>query len=186
MLSTLVMLLMASGQAPEPTTLPRQADTQPYDRRDDAQGVPTDPLFDKSRVATDDPSFILAAVENGRQAARDAQGAARQLASDSLRSTAAAISSQNEETTRKLEALAKRKGWRLPAENPGRESTLPAVGPNRAGANFIVSQITAHQATVAQYKAQIAGKGDPDLKRTLKQALPGYEKNLARLLAAKP
>lgn len=191
MLTTIVMMLMASGQAPEakapaPTTLPRQADRQPYEKRDSSQGVPTDPLFDKSRVAADDPDFILTAVENGRQATLDAQGAARQLPSESLRAMAAAIGSQNETTTHELEALAKRKGWRLPESNPQRASTLPAAGPDRAGANFIVNQISAHQATVAQYKAQIAGKGDPELKRTLKQALPGYEENLARLLAAKP
>jgi predicted outer membrane protein len=185
-LTALVLTLMASGQDPEPTTLPRQADTQPYEKRDAAQGVPTDPLFDKARVATDDPSFILTAVENGRQGALDAQGAARQLSSAALRATAAAIGSQNETTTRTLEALAKRKGWRLPASNPARASTLPAAAPDRADANFIVNQISSHQATVAQYQAQIAGKGDPELKRALKQALPGYEKNLARLLAVKP
>jgi hypothetical protein len=193
MLTTLVLMLVASGQTPDPnsaakaqTTLPRQADTRPYEKRDAAQGVPTDPLFDKSRVATDDPSFILAAVESGRQAALDAEGAAQQLSSESLRATATAIRSQNETTTRKLEALAKRKGWRLPEQNPERASTLPAAAPARESANFIVSQISAHQAIVAQYKVQIAGKGDPELKRTLEQALPGYENNLARLLAARP
>jgi hypothetical protein len=190
MLSTLVVMWLAAGAAAEPPgqqpTLPRQADTQPYERREESQGVPTDPLFDRKLVATDDASFILTAVENGRQAALDAQGAAQQLSSDSLRATAEAISAQNEATTQKLEALAKRKGWRLPEKNPERASTLPAAGPHRAGANFIVNQITAHQATLAQYRAQIAGKGDPELKRTLKQALPGYEKNLTRLLEAKP
>jgi hypothetical protein len=186
MLSTLVILLVASGQGAEQTTLPRQADTQPYAKRDESQGVPTDPLFDRKRVATDDPTFILSAVENGRQAALDAQGAAQSLASDSLRETAAAISAQNDATTKKLEALAKRKGWRLPEQNPARASTLPTASPHRAGANFILNQISSHETTLAQYRAQIAGKGDPELKRTLKQALPGYEKNLARLLEAKP
>ena len=186
MISTLVALLVASGQAADQSTLPRQADTQPYEKRDEAQGVPTDPLFDRERVATDDPTFILNAVENSRQAALDAQGAAQSLGSDELRDTAKAIGAQNAETMQKLEALAKRKGWRLPEENPARASTLPAAAPHRAGANFIVNQITAHQATLAQFRAQIAGKGDADLKRTLRQALPGYEKNLDRLLTAKP
>jgi len=190
MLSTMVVMWLAAGAAAEPAaqqpTLPRQADTQPYEKRDESQGVPTDPLFDRKLVATDDASFILTAVENSRQATLDAQSAARQLASGSLRATAEAISAQNEATTQKLEALAKRKGWRLPENNPDRASTLPAAGAHRAGANFIVNQITAHQTTLAQYRAQIAGKGDPELKRTLKQALPGYEKNLTRLLEVKP
>jgi len=186
MIGTLVIMLVASGQGAEQTTLPRQADTQPYEKRDESQGVPTDPLFDRQRVATDDASFILTAVENTRQAALDAQGAAEQLSSDSLRGTAQAISAQNDATTKKLELLAKRKGWRLPEANPARASTLPVASPHRAGANFIVNQISAHQATLAQFRAQLAGKGDPELKRTLKQALPGYEKNLARLLEARP
>jgi hypothetical protein len=190
MVSTLVVLLMAGAVAETPpqeqTTLPRQADTQPYERRDASQGEPTDPLFDRKLVATDDATFVLNAVENSRQAALDAQGASQQLQSESLRATAAAISSQNEATAQQLEALAKRKGWRLPAENPGRASSLPASGPQRAGANFILNQISAHENTLAQYRAQIAGKGDPELKRTLKQALPGYQRNLEKLLAAKP
>jgi hypothetical protein len=186
MLSTLVVLLVASGQGAEQPTLPRQADTQPYEKRDDSQGVPTDPLFDRKLIATDDAAFILNAVENSRQSSLDAGGAAQSLGSDSLRETAKAISAQNADTTRKLESLAKRKGWRLPEANPARASTLPAASPHRAGANFILNQITAHQTTLAQFRAQIAGKGDADLKRTLKQALPGYEKNLDRLLAAKP
>jgi predicted outer membrane protein len=187
MLSTLVLMVMASGQgAEDQTTLPRQADTKPYETRDSAQGRPTDPLYDRKRVATDDPTFILTAVENTRQATLDAQGAAAGLTSDALRDTARAISAQNETTTRQLESLAKRKGWRLPQDNPGRASTLPTASPHRAGANFILNQITAHETTLAQFRAQIAGPGDAELKRTLKQALPGYEKNLARLLEAKP
>jgi len=191
MLSTLVVLLLASGQAPDDrqqqATTPRQADTQPYEKRDEAQGVPTDPLFDRKLVATDDASFILNAVETSRQATLDAQGAARQTQSPSLRETAQAIGEQNAATMQKLEALAKRKGWRLPENNPDRASTVPTTGPHRADANFIRNQITAHQTTLAQYRAQIAGKkSDPELKRTLQQALPGYEKNLSRLLTARP
>jgi len=186
MISTLVVLLVASGQSADQPTLPRQADTQPYEKRDEAQGVPTDPLFDRQRVATDDATFILNAVENSRQASLDAQGAAQSLGSDQLRETAKSIGAQNEATMKKLESLAKRKGWRLPQENPARASTLPSAPPHRASANFILNQLTAHEATLAQFRAQIAGKGDAELKRTLQQALPGYEKNLDRLLSAKP
>jgi predicted outer membrane protein len=184
MVNTLVFLLLAGAQPPEQTTLPRQADTQPYESRDDAQGRPTDPLFDRELVATDDATFIAAAVENGRQAMLDARTAQEGLASESLRGTAAALGAQHEEMTRKLEALAKRKGWRLPDGNPGR-TTLPPAGPHRTGANFIVNQISAQEQTLRQFRAQIAGKGDPELKKTLRGALPVYQKNLERLLEAK-
>jgi hypothetical protein len=60
------------------------------------------------------------------------------------------------------------------------------MGSFRANANFIVGQITYHESTLAHYRAQIAGKGDAQLKRTLREAVPGYEKNLELLLKLKP
>jgi hypothetical protein len=187
MLSTLAFLLLAAAPpAEQATTIPRQADTAPYERRDPAQGVPTDPLFDRELVATDDATFIRNIVENSRQAALDARTAQRNLSDAPLKAAAQAIGAQSEATTRKLEALAKRKGWPLPPQNPERASTLPAAGPHRANANFILHQISFHQATVEQFRAQIAGKGDAELRRTLREELPGYEKNLGRLLEAKP
>lgn len=185
MLNTFALMLLAAAQPPDQTTLPRQADSTPYEQRDAAQGQPTDPLFDRNLIATDDATFIVSAVENVRQASLDARTAEKGLTDGALREAAAAISTQNEATTRKLEALAKRKGWRLPEQNPDRASTLPAASPHRAGANFILHQISFHETMLGQFRAQIAGKGDPELKRTLRAAMPGYEKNLARLLEAK-
>ena len=98
---------------------------------------------------------------------------------------------QNQQTAQRLEKLANAKGWRLPQANPGREGSQlsPAdghVGEARANANFIVNQITVHQVTLAQYQAQIAGKGDAELKRVLRDSLPGYRANLEMLLTLKP
>jgi hypothetical protein len=36
------------------------------------------------------------------------------------------------------------------------------------------------------YRAQLAGKGDAELKRALRETLPGYEKNLRMLLELPP
>lgn len=185
MLNTFALMLLAAAQPPEQTTLPRQADTAPYEQRDAAQGQPTDPLFDRKLIATDDAAFIISAIETVRQASLDARIAEQGLTNGPLREAAAAIGTQNEATTRKLEALAKRKGWRLPEQNRDRATSLPAASPHRAGANFIVHQISFHETTLAQFRAQIAGKGDAELKRTLRAAVPGYEKNLSRLLEAR-
>lgn len=185
MIDTLALMLLAAAQPQDRPSMPRQPDPQPYEQRDEAQGKPTDPLFDRKLVATDDAAFIVSAVEVVRQSSLDARGVEKGLPSPSLRETAAAIGSQNEATSRALVELAKRKGWRLPEDNPVRASTLPAASPHRTSANFIVNQISAHEQTLAQFRAQIAGSGDPDLKRALKSALPGYEKNLRRLLEAK-
>jgi hypothetical protein len=57
--------------------------------------------------------------------------------------------------------------------------------PVRMSADFIVNQIRLHQTTIAQFRAQAAGQGDAELRRVLREALPGYQKNLEMLLGLK-
>lgn len=193
MLSTVALLLLANAP-PDQTTLPRHPDPDPVENQAQRDGTPTDPYFDRSFVATDDPAFILAAVENVRQGALDAQSAAKTLDKPELVAAAQKIGEQNTATSKRLEKLAGAKGWRLPQDNPARDTTTDVRGSDgqaassgpRRNANFILNQISFHQNTVAQYRAQIAGKGDADLKRALKESLPGYEKNLEVLLTLKP
>ena len=45
--------------------------------------TPTDPYFDRGHVATDDPAFILQAVENTRQGNRSMRAARRAVAGES-------------------------------------------------------------------------------------------------------
>lgn len=189
MLSALASIfLLAGGQGQ--TTLPRHPDPDPVEKQAHRDGEPTDPWFDRAYVATDDPAFMLAAVENARQGVIDARGAESGLSDESLRDAAEKIRGQNEATSRKLEELAKAKGWRLPEPNPGRTGTVSdngkGTGPARFNANFILSQIAFHENTLAHYRAQMSGKGDAQLKRTLREAVPGYEKNLDLLLKLKP
>ena len=190
MLSALASIfLLAGGQGQ--TTLPRHPDPDPEQQQAQREGEPTDPWFDRAYVATDDPAFVLAAVENARQGVIDARGAEGALANPDLRAAAEKIRSQNETTSRKLEDLAKTKGWRLPQPNPDRVASVAGNnangnGPTRANANFILGQIAFHQNTLAHYRAQMSGKGDAQLKRTLRESVPGYEKNLDLLLKLKP
>ena len=51
----------------------------------------------------------------------------------------------------------------------------------RTSAIFIINQIACHENLVATFRAQIAGKGDAQLKRELRAALPGYQQNLQML-----
>lgn len=191
MLSTVISVLLFASPAAEPapaqggTTMPRQMSV-PEAPQGEARGVPTDPLFDRQFVATDDPDFILKAVENGRQNVVDARLAAREFNEQRLRDTAASIEKHNANTTKKLTSLARQKGWRLPAENPDRDLTIQSGTPRRNAADFVRNQITFHQTTVAQYRAQLAGEGDAALKREINLALPGFEKNLEKLLEIAP
>lgn len=186
MIEALSLILLLANTPPGDATLPRQRDAVPATQANTQQEQPTDPLFDQPFVATDDPAFVVGAIESSRQGVFDAKNVQQLLTKPELRSAAASIGRQNEATRARLEALAKRKGWRVPEGNPGRTSTSPTTGEARTAANFIVNQISYHQNTVEQFRAQIAGKGDADLKRALRESLPGYQKNLDLLLQLTP
>ena len=149
------------------------------------QGQPTDPLFDKPYVPTDEPAFVLSLIESTRQGELDARSAAETLSKQDLRDAAARIGRQNGATRARLEMLAKSKGWRMPEKNPERSTTVPDGKVTRTDANFIVQQISFHETTLAQLRAQLNGGKDTDLKRELREAMPGYEKNLEMLLSVK-
>jgi hypothetical protein len=85
----------------------------------------------------------------------------------------------------RLETLARQKGWRLPEGNPVRTAAVPVSGPVRTSADFIINQIKSHENTLRLFRAQIDGKGDADLRRALREALPGYRKNYEMLLGLK-
>jgi predicted outer membrane protein len=183
---TIAALLLFANSPESQTTLPRRADPDPVAKQATRDGDRTDPWFNRSYVATDDPAFVLSAVESGRQGIADARALGAN-ATPVLRDAATRIEEHGRATNEKLEALAKRKGWRLPDDNPNRASTLkPGDGAARTRANYLLNQIAYHQAIVDQYRAQIGGKGDPELKRALRAALPGYEKNLQTLLQIEP
>jgi hypothetical protein len=185
LITAVALLLFANPE--NPTTMPRQRDAEPSVQQDAERegGAPTDPLFDRKLVATDDPTFIAQAIESGRQGQTDA-GALGDAATPALKSAAANIEQQSRSSTEKLEALAKRKGWRVPEQNPNRAVSVKTGSPTRSRANYIVHQIAWHQATIEQFRAQIAGKGDAELKKALAAQLPGYEKNLQSLIALEP
>jgi hypothetical protein len=179
---TIVALLAAepAGQ----TTMPRQP-SEPAEQAHSGEGLPSDPLFDKPLTATDDAAFVRAAVESGRQGVVDARAAESALSTPELRAAAARIGRQQERTLEEFEALASRKGWKLPRGNPMREGTVPVSGPTRTSADFIVHQIARHQAIIEQFRAQRSGKGDPEVRRVIDEAMPGYRKNLEMLLDLK-
>lgn len=184
MLATLSLVLLLAEPAGQ-TTLPRHADPPAADAPPAEERRPTDPLYDRPIKATDDPAFVLDAVENVRQGVIDARAAEAGLPTPELRSAAAKIGRQQQATLEELEALARAKGWRLPAGNPVRTGTVPVTSPVRTSADFIINQIAHHEVVLTQFRAQVAGQGDRDLKRALRAALPGYQKNLEMLLGLK-
>jgi len=184
MLATLSLVLLLAEPAGQ-TTMPRHADPPAAETPPAEVRRPTDPLYDKPITATDDPAFVLVAVENARQGVIDARAAEAGLPSADLRAAAAKIGKHQQATLEKLESLAKAKSWRLPQGNPVRTGSVPVGSAVRTSADFIVNQIAYHETTITQFRAQLAGKSDPDLKRALRDAVAGYQKNLEMLLGLK-
>jgi len=184
-----LLLLFANPTEGAGSTPPRYRDADPAQQQDAGRADSPDPYFNRAQVATDDPAFVLSAVENARQGVVDASDAASRLADPELRAAAEKIGAQNQAAVRELEKVAQSKGWRLPESNPGRQNSVSQTGAAaspRANANFIIQQISVHQQLVDQYRAQLAGNGDAQLKRALRESLPGYERNLDLLLKLKP
>ena len=179
-----LIVLLAETPANQPT-MPRQADSPKENAPPQHAGLPADPLFDKPLTASDDAAFVRAAVESGRQGLLDARAGESGLSTPELRSAASKITAHQDSTLSKLEAIARKKGWELPPGNPGRAGTVVTGSPVRMSADFIVNQIRLHQTTIAQFRAQAAGQGDAELRRVLREALPGYQKNLEMLLGLK-
>jgi len=188
MIHAIALVLLLAAAPPQQSTQPRQYDPDQAEAKAGRDRETTDPWFDRAQVATDDPAFVLVAVQNSRQGIMDARDAAARLDNPQIRTAAQKIGAQNEAVTRRLEKIASARGWRLPEPNPQQQRTapLPAANATRANANFILQQISYHQDTLDHYRAQIAGKGDPELKKALRQALPGYQQNLELLLKLKP
>jgi hypothetical protein len=176
-----VLLADTTGQQ---KSQPRQLEP-PGQQQKGVAGTPTDPLFDRQMVATDDPTFIRNAIETSRQGVFDARAATTGL-TPPLRGAAESIELQYGATLDKLQRLAQRKGWPLPNDIPERAPTVQKASAVRMNADFIVSQIAVHEETLRQYRAQIAGTKDAELKRTLRDAIAGYEKNRDLLLTLNP
>lgn len=185
MIGALTVLAMLAAEPAGQTTMPRRADTPGEHSPSQHEGLPADPLFDKPLTATDDAAFVRAAVESGRQGVMDARAAESGLSTPELRAAAAKIGRQQERTLDRLEALARKKGWDLPQSNPVRSGTVPVNSPVRTSADFIIHEIARHQATIESFRAQAGGQGDADLRRLLREAVPGHQQNLEMLLGLK-
>src|SRR5690348_16294044 len=108
MLTTLsLVFLLAEGQV----TMPRQLDPQVPAKTAADREQTTDPLFDRPLQATDDPTFVLAAVESVRQGVIDARAGQAGLPTPELRAAAEKIGEQQRMTLDRLESVAKSKGW---------------------------------------------------------------------------
>ncbi len=178
MIETLALILLLASE--DATTNLRAI--LPPGERPAGQENPTDPLFDRKLVATDDAAFVSSAIESCRQGLVEARLAAQRLVKADLRAAAGKIARENDATCTELEKLAAARGWRIPDDHAQREEAVLVAAPARTAADFIITQIAFHEATIAQFRAQLDGDGDAALKRTLSTAVPRYQANLGLLL----
>ena len=184
MLASLMLLLLLSDAQRDHLAAPwRRGARRCSDRAD--RNIPPIRLFDREYVATDDPAFVLLAIESTRQGIVDARSA-----QSILREARPGGRGRTDPQAERNALINVSKRWPKARAGacrptiPQRASTLRTAGEARTAANFIVSQIATHEATIAQFRAQLGGKGDAQLKRALRETLPGYQRESLTALAA--
>ena len=103
MSSLMALMLMLANAPPEQTTMPRRPAADPVKQA--AARTVTRPILTSiaGHVATDDPAFILQAVENTRQGNARCARRCAQLDNPQLREAAQKIGAQNKATNQRLE-----------------------------------------------------------------------------------
>ncbi len=182
----LALVLLFANAAQETPTMPPSRDAR-AEQTPAQQGTPTDPLFDR-------PAHRERRTGVRAQRHREPRGRVSSMRAEPPRCCASRscekrrrrIVRQNESTRAEARGIGETQGM---ASCPSRirivQSGLPSAGEARMGANFIVQQISFHETTVAQFRAQMNGKSDAELRRALRESLPGYQQNLDLLLQLK-
>ena len=132
-------------------------------------------------------SGVRAAAPSRARARESSTRAARRgfCAMPTLRTRRRGSAGRTKPRMQRLETLAKRKGWRLPAENPAsRDRRFAPRARHAPRANFIVQPDCLSRGDDRAVPRAADGKGDAELKRALREALPGYQENLDLLLAS--
>jgi putative membrane protein len=127
-----------------------------------------------------DVAFVAVATEGSRREITSAKNALPQLKSPQLKHLAEMLVNDHNNANARLSRIAEAKQWPVPGPS------LPSAPPSGSAssdfdANWTAEMIDGHERSVALYRAQAAGSGDPDLRRYARDILPTIEQHLAEL-----
>jgi putative membrane protein len=158
-----------------------------------AQAQSSDPTTGTSTTGTvslqgTDATFLRRALEGGREEVQRAEVAMRNAQRAEVRNVASTMHEEHRRSNEKLEQLASRKGWDVPAATDiAATDTAESDQQRRMGTgaayddNYLEEEIRHHRETIALYRAQTSSGSDPDLRQFAQDSLPTLEHHLEML-----
>lgn len=130
-----------------------------------------------------DAEFLRRALQSDRLEIASAQAALNNAQRPETREAARMLLEDHQASSQKLQQLASRKGWAMPAGGMNAEADqarMPAAGAD-FDSRFTAEQVRMHREAIALFREQVAGGSDPDLRQFAKEQLPHLEHHLEML-----
>ena len=153
-----------------------------------AQPATADPASSASSKTLQEPdkTFLRKAAEGDQKEIASAQAALASAQRSETRAAAKTILEDHRASSEKLQQLAARKGWTLPApaktadSDQARSASTTATGASFDD-RFSAEQVKMHREAISLYRAQAASGADPDLRQFALEQLPHLEHHLQLL-----
>jgi|GEM_PF-2884405 len=134
-----------------------------------------------------DAEFLRRAVEGDRMEIASAQAALGNAQRADTKAAARMLLQDHQASSAKLQQLASRKGWSMPAAVTSAEADQARM--TSAGedfdARFTAEQVRMHREAIALFRQQAASGSDPDLRQFATDQLPHLEHHLEMLQGAR-
>lgn len=139
-----------------------------------------------STLQGQDAEFLRRAVEGDRMEIASAQAALGNAQRSETKAAARMLLEDHQASSQKLQQLASRKGWSMPADVTSAEADqarMTAAGDD-FDARFTAEQVRMHRDAIALFRQQAASGSDPDLRQFASDQLPHLEHHLEMLQGA--
>jgi putative membrane protein len=168
-----------TGQMSTPATNPSGTTTGAATQGDAAATASTA----ASQLHDVDAEFLRKALEANRMEIASAQAALGNAERAETKATARTLLDDHQQSSQKLQQLASRKGWSMPAASTTAESDQARMETAGAGFDdrFMAEQIRMHREAISLYRQQVSSGSDPDLRQFARDQLPHLEHHLEML-----
>jgi putative membrane protein len=135
--------------------------------------------------AAQDAEFLTRAAQAGRDEIEEAQTAMQSARREDVRNVASMMLEDHQRANQKLEDLARRKGWSLPAAvTAQRDQSRSGTAGDDFDSKYLTEEIRHHKEAISLYRRQAASGVDPDLQKFATDSLPKLEHHLDMLESA--
>ncbi|HWJ05001.1 MAG TPA: DUF4142 domain-containing protein [Steroidobacteraceae bacterium] len=133
-----------------------------------------------------DAEFLRRAVESDRLEIASAQAALDNAQRSETKAAARMLLEDHQASSQKLQQLASRKGWSMPAAVTSADADQARMTSPGADfdARFTAEQVRMHRDAIALFRQQAASGSDPELRQFASDQLPHLEHHLEMLQGA--